>query len=358
VTGDFSVPDDSTLTVAGPDGLATTIPVPVTFTDSPSSLAVDLVATPAVVGEPGDSVTATVTLTNTSVADTVTVTDLDESGFSGVAGATGDCSALLGASGLDLAPGQSAECAFAAYLPGLAGDLFVSNVSADFVDDDGATGSAGATLEIPFADESTGACGVDVALVVDESSSVERSHGTDEVIEGIRQWLGAVADSGVQVALIEFSDAARIEVGEYTLVTPASIAGTFNPYLAVGYDPGGTTNWDAALEAVRTLPQPDVVLFLTDGAPNRYSGGVGSTASLNAALQESAALKALGTTIFGIGVGDASYYKTVDAIADLSGQAEWPDAVPGVDGHVIEPDFEDLPALMAELGGAMCAPTG
>jgi murein DD-endopeptidase MepM/ murein hydrolase activator NlpD len=356
VTGDFSVPDPSTVTVAGPDGLVTTVPVPVTFTDSASSLAVSLVATPAVVGEPGDTVTATVTLANTSIADAITITDIDESGFDTVAGATGDCAALLGGSGLTLAPGQSAECSYTAFLPGIAGDVFVTSVGADYTDDDGQDGTAGATLGIPFADESTGACGLDVALVVDESSSVDRSHGTDEVIDGIRRWLDSVSDSGVQVALIEFSDAARIEVGEYTLVTPASIAGTFNPYLAVGYDPGGTTNWDAALEAVRTLPQPDVVLFLTDGAPNRYNGGVGSAASLAAALEESAALKALGTTIFGIGVGDASYYKTVASIADLSGQTAWPDAVPGFDGHVIEPDFDDLPALMADLGGAMCAP--
>jgi len=105
----------------------------VLITNVPSSITVDKTANPTNVDEPGANVTFTVTVTNTSTTDVVTITSLIDSihGDLTVANET-TCSLPQ-----DLAAdGGSFSCSFVALVEGNAGDTETDVVTASGVDDD------------------------------------------------------------------------------------------------------------------------------------------------------------------------------------------------------------------------------
>ena len=65
----------------------------------------------------------------------------------------------------------------------------------------------------------------------------------------------------------------------YETVTDESMADTFDPYLANGYDPGGWTNWEDAFYEVNVAngqkPVADLVVLVTDGDPTARNDDVG-----------------------------------------------------------------------------------
>jgi hypothetical protein len=103
-----------------------------------------------------------------------------------------------------------------------------------------------------------------------------------------------------------------------TVVNPMSTA-TFTSASPLSF--GGETNWEAGLKAARLLaatsPSPTIIVFITDGIPNKYlnaSGGVVSTAdsalATNEAISEVNQIYTLSppVPIVGIGVGNVSNY--------------------------------------------------
>ena len=73
------------------------------------------------------------------------------------------------------------------------------------------------------------------------------------------------------VADLPLSGAAR---NSYTVVTNATRASIFDPYITTGYRPSGSTNWEDGLRMGRyflprpSAQQPHLTVFITDGDPN------------------------------------------------------------------------------------------
>ncbi|MBX3285539.1 MAG: DUF11 domain-containing protein, partial [Actinobacteria bacterium] len=112
----------------------------VTFTDQASSLLVDKAADVSSVPEPGGPVTYTVTVTNSSPVDAVTIDSVTDSVGGGAPfAAGGDCPALVGTA---LAPGAGDSCSFTLDVTGDAGDVVADTVTVAGTDEDGAPVSA------------------------------------------------------------------------------------------------------------------------------------------------------------------------------------------------------------------------
>ena len=98
--------------------------------------------------------------------------------------------------------------------------------------------------------------------------------------KAFRAFTSALKNTGSRMAVSEFSTVARLPLPgaanrTYTAVTDATIATTFDPYIANGYNPNGSTNWEDAFRIGRYfLPRPSeatphLVVFITDGDPNK-----------------------------------------------------------------------------------------
>jgi len=146
------IADTVTADVQNPTGIDTNSAVgqaSVSITDAPSSIVVTKSAAPLTVDEPGEDVTFTVTVENTSVVDAVTLTliedDEDNNG-------TVDQSYVPGAICDDdtLNPGQTATCSFIRLVSGDPGDSITDNVTISALDDDNTPvgGSATATVTV------------------------------------------------------------------------------------------------------------------------------------------------------------------------------------------------------------------
>lgn len=105
----------------------------VTIGDVESSIDVTKTPSVATVLEPGDIVTFTVVVTNTSPVDTIVITSLVDDVFGDLDG-QGTCS--LGEGGIVLEPGDSYTCSFDGLVEGQPGYLHVNTVTAEGFDDD------------------------------------------------------------------------------------------------------------------------------------------------------------------------------------------------------------------------------
>ncbi len=104
--------------------------VTATFTDVPAGIAVSVSADPTTVHDPGEMVTFTVRVTNTSAADGVTLTGLT-SDVHGDLNGQGSCAVPQ-----SIAAGSFYECSFTALVSGVKGDVKTVEVMAAGVDED------------------------------------------------------------------------------------------------------------------------------------------------------------------------------------------------------------------------------
>lgn len=125
---------------------------PVTPDETPT-IAVDKSASPASLPAPGGSFNFTLSVTNTSSNESVTITSLTDDVYGDLNTYAG--SNCNGAVGQVLMPGGSYGCSFVGEFNGVEGDSQTDEVSAIAVDDDGdeAVGSAQATVTLTAADE-------------------------------------------------------------------------------------------------------------------------------------------------------------------------------------------------------------
>jgi LPXTG-motif cell wall-anchored protein len=150
---------------------------------------------------------------------------------------------------------------------------------------------------------------LDIALVLDKSSSINGG-GTDyraSYATGVGQLLDALgASSHTKVAAFTFNTNAAKLVG---LDTPSANKSTIVNNIT-GNSYAAATNWDAGFQAVSgdaDLSKYDVVMMVTDGAPNTYgnnvsAGGVEFRAMEEAVLSANA-LKNAGKQVIAVGVG-------------------------------------------------------
>jgi uncharacterized repeat protein (TIGR01451 family) len=243
------------------------------------------------------------------------------------------------------------------------------------------------------------ACGIDIHMILDESGSV-RDYAND-VRSAFRAFTSALNNTGSRVAVSEFSTVARLPLpgpaaNSYTVVTDATQATVFEPYISNGYRPDGSTHWEDAFRVARYLlprpgTQPHLVVFITDGDPNEivredhvtYDPGnpsttqneyehkvplssnevtsAGNTTAKNRAVPNANALKAQGSHILTVAVGSGlSSQDSLNRIIDVSG----PDVFSGsgtfdiaTDDVYRVADFADLEEAMREAAFQLCAPS-
>jgi len=172
-----------------------------------------------------------------------------------------------------------------------------------------------------------------------------------------------LADLPIEVSLSTFGSASPVdgrESGPYSLQNPADVAALnadITAFTAAVPGPTQQTNWDQALRRVADKPGAyDALLMLTDGAPNWVSndagtGGVpvaGSSvtiASIEQAVFSANAVKAEGTRILAMGIGNALSGDRNANLAAISG--------PTLGSDFFEGDWssltDDLRAAVADV---------
>ena len=239
------------------------------------------------------------------------------------------------------------------------------------------------------------ACGIKVAVVLDESGSIggyfgptdpSRADFTPQVRDAFRKLVAALAGTNSTMFVTEFADNGN------TAISPTPIDGNeqvFESYIAFGYNPrmrGLTgeyhTNWEAGLEEVRLVAQsgsfvPDLVIMLTDGEANkRYqwpglpfvpevaedrSGAngllsqVATAPAVDEAVDEANYLKGRGSRLFGVGVNLQS--EGTFSMARVAGATEW-DGDPSTlatSDYVTYADATMLDNALALIGTQACS---
>ena len=186
-------------------------------------------------------------------------------------------------------------------------------------------------------------CGTNVIFVVDVSGSILAAGKASQVQQSLNNGLAQfnnVNASGTQAqaAVITFSNSA-------TVVKPLSTT-TFGSPPSLSF--GGETNWEAAMKAAATMaasaPSPTIIVFITDGIPNRYidaSNAVVSTSdstlATNEAIPHVNTIYSLGIPIYGIGIGGVNTY--LDALLGTTSVAS---------------SFDGLSSTLDTLGKKMC----
>ncbi|GAA1326044.1 VWA domain-containing protein [Leucobacter albus] len=161
-------------------------------------------------------------------------------------------------------------------------------------------------------------CGIDVALLVDLSTSVRMTGGAlTQVQNASAAVVDALTGTPSRVALQTFSTKAPAEgsnnafLGLTSVATPA-LAGpvkTKAQNLSIPSSPNQYTNWDAGLWSLNGIAsQLDAVIMITDGLPTRYgTNGDGASATrffeMENAIASANAIKAKNTKIIAVGVG-------------------------------------------------------
>ena len=162
----------------------------------------------------------------------------------------------------------------------------------------------------------------------------------------------ALNNTGSRIAVSEFSTVADLPLSgaarnSYTVVTDATRASIFGPYIATGYRPSGSTNWEDGLRMGRyfldrpSAERPHLTVFITDGDPNEIiknscqptdyenkvplsANQVQSTSDSNqakdAAVPNANAIKGQGSHILAVAVGAGlNSAASLNRIIDVSG---------------------------------------
>ena len=239
------------------------------------------------------------------------------------------------------------------------------------------------------------ACGIKVAVVLDESGSIggffgptdpNRADFTPQVRDAFRKLVAALAGTNSTMLVTEFADNGN------TAINPTPIDGnqqTFENYIAADYNPrlrGLTgeyhTNWEAGLDEVRLAALsggfvPDLVIMLTDGEANkRYQwagvpfvpevaedragangllASVATAPAVDEAVDEANYLKGRGSRLFGVGVnlqGEGAF-----SMARVAGATEW-DGDPAslaTSDYVTYSDATMLDNALALIGTQACS---
>lgn len=220
-------------------------------------------------------------------------------------------------------------------------------------------------------------CGLDVMLVLDESSSIASSGATQAVRNAATSFVQSLSGTGSHVAITVFSSTARLGVG-YTLVNQSTVADVFTPYINTKYSPNGTTNWQAAFETVKQANaaaaenlagarHADLVVFITDGDPNTVTNANGSTTyrsgqdggieSMVPAVAAADTVKGQRSHVFVVGVGSSvSNAESEARLTAISGPTAFPSDTHafGETDYTIVNKFAELEQALREISVSLC----
>ena len=220
-------------------------------------------------------------------------------------------------------------------------------------------------------------CGLNVMLVLDESTSIATSGATQAVRNAAKSFVSSLSGTGSHLAITVFSSTARLGVA-YTLVNQSTVSDVFNPYIENRYSPSGTTNWQAAFEIVKQANaaaadhlagahHADLVVFITDGDPNTVTNANGSTTyrsgqdggveSMVPAVAGADAVKVQGSRVFVVGVGASLTNPYSEArLTAISGPTAYPSDTHPFDetDYTIVSRFDELERALRDISVALC----
>lgn len=217
------------------------------------------------------------------------------------------------------------------------------------------------------------ACGVSIAMVFDTSASISQSEMTS-FKNAASDFVGnnGLGTTPSSVTMFSFdTTASKMNGGTpFQLATAGSASGNggtgylgaqnaIDRQLPSSGNSSGYTNWDAALQLVKSTGSYDMVLFLTDGDPTTYGGGSDRNTNVQFLMVEQAAMSANAvkaatgpaggnTKIVGVGVGlSTNSYLNLQAI---TGPSEGED-------YFLASDFANLKNTLHAIAVKNCAST-
>ena len=212
-------------------------------------------------------------------------------------------------------------------------------------------------------------CDLKVAVVLDESGSIQSAGATQNVRDAAKAFANGLVGSGSQIGVIEFNTDARVvdldPVGSafYNNVTQTWVDGQLASYLTNDYSPQNWTNWQDALQKVLDQANPDLVVFITDGDPTARNPAPdtnfpeGSYAVLNPALANADLVRADGSHMFVVGVGNGlSSGSSQVRLRAISGPDQYPaqSDIFKAD-YTLVTNFSDLQNALADLARSLCS---
>ncbi len=195
-------------------------------------------------------------------------------------------------------------------------------------------------------------CGLDIAIVIDNSSSISNSE-MNQMKSAMTAFTNALNGTPTEFSVTRFATNATVTQNFTSNVT------TVNNAINAVPTGGGYTNWeDGFQKAASTLPNrsnPNLVIFASDGDPTESSAGQVDTdqpnAHLNPAITQANAIKSSGTRVLALGIGSP----TVSRLQAISG----PNVNTGnvLTSDVITTDFNNLAAELAAFANQTCGGT-
>lgn len=210
------------------------------------------------------------------------------------------------------------------------------------------------------------ACGLDIAIVIDNSNSItDGSYGSPNEMGQIKTamtgFTNALSGTPTQFSVTRFGTTAHV-VNPFT----ASIAATNAAINGISAG-GGGTNWEDGLVKAKSTfdpraDKPNLIIFASDGNPtyhndNSYNGigGNGSSTSqadIDNAVTQANVIKSAGTRILALGIGNELDVNNLKAI---SGPNQ--DTGNVLTSDVITSSFSTLAADLANFAKQTCGGT-
>ncbi|MFV0317234.1 MAG: VWA domain-containing protein [Microthrixaceae bacterium] len=218
-------------------------------------------------------------------------------------------------------------------------------------------------------------CGLDMTIIIDRSGSIDGYN--DQVANAANALIDGVSNTGSKVQVISFSSRA-------TAVTLSN--GTIGSSSAIGdlalhdaedvnltkYTSNGGTNWDDALEMARRSGNfTPLTVILTDGNPTYANGGFGvnghgnslvgngwdtTSTEVNKAVAEADLLKAAGTHMLAVGIGNNIDTGNLSAISG-DDQLTATNGMSFAEADYTTVNFDTLKSLLEDFVKELCAPS-
>ncbi len=200
------------------------------------------------------------------------------------------------------------------------------------------------------------ACGLDIALLLDMTGSIESAGQTATVKNAAKGFVDALLPSTpTLIGLVQFSNGTASQVNDLS-----GDASTIDSNID-GLSAAGTTNWQQALQLGTAMLEggldrddtqhPDLILIITDGNPNVPTD---ETVALDAAITAANAAKTSSATlpirIMAIGIGDVN----LSNLEDISGTNVSDGTNITINTDVITGNFDNLDQFLSDLASTMC----
>ena len=194
-------------------------------------------------------------------------------------------------------------------------------------------------------------CSTDVLFVVDQSSSMNQHNRLGKTRLAIQQAMNAFQGNGSAASLVTFSDQGQI------VIAPAQVIPSGNMLSAVlGLSGTGPTNWADGLAKARIVvtaaTKKPLVLFITDGGPNRPLG----PDQWGLPPIEVAAIRAQGSRVIGIGLNQSFIQSALVSVfgPNVANVGNGDIVNPLVNDGIIIPNNVDYADVFEQIALAYC----